>query len=146
MYFIGYIRVSIHAPVRERLRELVLIHAIYVSIHAPVRERQEYMYENAERLLVSIHAPVRERLIQRPNSRTNTSFNSRSCKGATKALFKLKWDNQVSIHAPVRERRVNDSDICSVVPNGVSIHAPVRERQTGVEKITHVLWFQFTLP
>ena len=58
-----------------------------VSIHAPVRERLKDWRAYARKIAVSIHAPVRERHEQQNNEIAYTgSFNSRSREGATQSL------------------------------------------------------------
>ena len=54
-----------------------------VSIHAPVRERHKRAVGHFEHKQVSIHAPVRERPIMLSTAATIASFNSRSRERAT---------------------------------------------------------------
>ena len=100
-----YKNVSIHAPVRERLKYIInRLLSKQVSIHAPVRERLE-LGTSGMRSKVSIHAPVRERHTPFPILRTPASFNSRSREGATMRYALYNVIGLVSIHAPVRERQ-----------------------------------------
>ena len=80
----GDLKISIHAPSRERLCcSIFSFSAAVISIHAPSRERQ---HEPEER------RPVRKH------------FNPRSLAGATYAGRILLMFLLISIHAPSRER------------------------------------------
>ena len=55
--------ISIHAPLRERLKPVLLVRGYQViSIHAPLRERLLVEKYAEQRQKISIHAPLRERL------------------------------------------------------------------------------------
>ena len=55
--------ISIHAPTRERLAWVYILHAGFlISIHAPTRERLGGNYKEVFPY-ISIHAPTRERLL-----------------------------------------------------------------------------------
>ena len=79
------VRISIHAPSRERLRRgLLLFLFIYISIHAPSRERRRRYLLAARGTSISIHAPSRERPFAVCYAlRANINFNPRSLAGAT---------------------------------------------------------------
>ena len=97
--------VSIHAPVKVRLVELVLFHTLFaVSIHAPVKVRLNDYAEPIRFYFVSIHAPVKVRLDPFWILAQLIRFNPRTCKGATEASEKIVAKVKVSIHAPVKVR------------------------------------------
>ena len=76
--------VSIHAPVRvRRLFSGLTCQSIMVSIHAPVRVRRSCGIDVSQEMSVSIHAPVRVRHNRMRMHRTCSSFNPRTCEGAT---------------------------------------------------------------
>ena len=141
-----YIKVSIHAPVRERHRRIPHgISVCVVSIHAPVRERRIPPCGGNSERLVSIHAPVRERRPARsPQSVYACSFNSRSREGATGVLARVSRCWRVSIHAPVRERLAAAAR--DRLALRVSIHAPVRERHCGDVALAFVVFVSIHAP
>ena len=78
------IRISIHAPSRER-RVIIPppFQSPHISIHAPSRERHFLYITKSNYLYISIHAPSRERLMMAVRSVINERFNPRSLTGAT---------------------------------------------------------------
>ena len=115
-----------------------------VSIHAPVRERLRRQQVHAEAKPVSIHAPVRERHNGGETRHDGRRFNPRPRKGATIMETNLLKGMLVSIHAPVRERPPFVRT--RVVAGLVSIHAHVRERQESKVAYNVNRMFQSTPP
>ena len=143
-------RISIHAPLRERLNRYFGKNQIFViSIHAPLRERRraaahaerashfnprslagatKMVKEAAEAKAISIHAPLRERLVMLVLVIiVLTHFNPRSLAGATVLFLSSVFFVIISIHAPLRERR--HRLLQHLFFGWISIHAPSRERQ-----------------
>ena len=145
MHLFDIFNISIHAPLRERLRVLLSLNwkvafqstlpcgsdvALYkqnlrnaISIHAPLRERRAADEDHCQTRRISIHAPLRERPF----------------------IIKLaKIRKNISIHAPLRERRCQRGDFSNV--SRISIHAPLRERHNLPLCSCLPLRFQSTLP
>ena len=122
-------RISIHAPLRERLNRYFGKNQIFViSIHAPLRERHFLHYFPAGVSDISIHAPLRERLVMLVLVIiVLTNFNPRSLAGATVLFLSSVFFVIISIHAPLRERR--HRLLQHLFFGWISIHAPSRERQ-----------------
>ena len=143
LYYSG---ISIHAPSRERLRDVrEVIHYTQfqstlphgsdplhdidtvvrgISIHAPLRERQiASIFNHMDN--ISIHAPLRERNIHHILLTGFLNFNPRSLTGAME-MFAPKIDNDL-----FQSTLPYGSDIADYFAAGgtaISIHAPLRER------------------
>ena len=83
----SFIRISIHAPVRERLDSPQFTSKLTQDFNSRSREgATDRGYRLSEAFQISIHAPVRERPITSPLALLLWNFNSRSREGATGAL------------------------------------------------------------
>ena len=81
------------------------IACLKISIHAPLRERRASALSANYNLGISIHAPLRERLIVIVLLlKRKFYFNPRSLTGATLGFVTINGAKYISIHAPLRER------------------------------------------
>ena len=124
---LSLILISIHAPLRERLVEVmalasplpfqstlpygsdesVLVNGIetLISIHAPLRERHDEIPGIDADVLISIHAPLRERLPCYGASYIQAQFQSTLPYGSDLLVgHSYYFVAIISIHAPLRER------------------------------------------
>ena len=124
------IKISIHAPLRERLRQYEIAfqtmlfqstlpygsdganyqdfeHMYCISIHAPLRERHHQAHSHQRKPVISIHAPLRERLQSTTSIYFLFIFQSTLPYGSDVAVDKSKVGFcGISIHAPLRERQM----------------------------------------
>ena len=84
-----------------------------ISIHAPLRERPKQVLIQYLRG-ISIHAPLRERLRIFLNWALLQYFNPRSLAGATTECYQKGGNQNISIHAPLRERRKQPFQLCAL--------------------------------
>ena len=86
-----------------------MVWKLLVSIHAPVKVRLNQIVPDNDYFVVSIHAPVKVRLFFDKDDFILEGFNPRTREGATKALFNFAISFIVSIHAPVKVRLLPDN-------------------------------------
>ena len=86
--------------------EHLLQAVLRISIHAPSRERQGLLQLLAIGAGISIHAPSRERHYSAGSAVCCIYFNPRSLTGATGFGKSIPLPARISIHAPLRERRI----------------------------------------
>ena len=105
MAFSRFIKISIHAPLRERPNKLAEAEAIYaISIHAPLRERRRLRHLEDSTTRISIHAPLRERPWKMIVAMRTIKFQSTlPCGSDHNRRYHRGW-SCISIHAPLRER------------------------------------------
>ena len=143
------IRISIHAPSRERLADgLTRKKAANISIHAPSRERRICPVQLRQLTLISIHAPSRERPISLSIILLSGYFNPRSLTGATiilAVILRIFLFQSTLPHGSDTNKgfefwfydNFNPRSLTGATPlpidndvgNYISIHAPSRERQ-----------------
>ena len=164
--FSTQIRISIHAPSRER-------RCCSISIGIPhifqsTLPRGSDRAAQAQRLItwISIHAPSRERRCAQRQALhfdafqstlprgsasgrmdeipPNVLFQSTLPRGSDSKASYLLMEHLISIHAPSRERQ--DGVFIPLSISDISIHAPSRERPSSPQHSSFVISFQSTLP
>ena len=157
---------SIHAPLRERLKDNVISLHANISIHAPLRERRprkdNYYWlctnfnprslTGATSLPECSSAPARfqstlpygsDCLCNRINIH-HADFNPRSLTGATPGPFVAK-----AAHRYFNPRSLTGATAAKekiLKHRQISIHAPLRERRLVLLQLTELSIFQSTLP
>ena len=115
-----------------------------ISIHAPLRERQRDLQLFFKRLRFQSTLPYGSDKFQRGQNLPGSDFNPRSLTGATNGITVKDNGTIISIHAPLRERQYHREHQSH--NNAISIHAPLRERPSVylLQPLTRL--FQSTLP
>ena len=163
---LSLILISIHAPLRERLVEVmalasplpfqstlpygsdesVLVNGIetLISIHAPLRERHDEIPGIDADVLISIHAPLRERLPCYGASYIQAQFQSTLPYGSDPYGQSFS-----SVGEHFNPRSLTGATCLRPASQGhghISIHAPLRERPLLRARHSLISLFQSTLP